>query len=469
MSTTPAASSDIDPIQRRLADYALGLSHDDVSPEAKHEAKVRVIDTLGALIAGFHGEAAHVARNLASRACSADGATIVGTDRIVTPDMAAFANAIAARSAEMMDVYHYPGSFGGHPSDVVTPVIAAAECGRVSGRDLILGVAMAYEVFLRFSDVFHNPGFDDTNFACIASSVTAARLWGLTPEQASNAVAMAAVANVTLKQVRTDRLTAWKVVATGHAAKAGLFSAMLAREGLEGPSLPFTGKAGWCDHVARERFSLDVMGGPGVPFKILDTRIKHRPCAGETISSVIAAEKVSRIIGKSLKIQNISVDLYRRAIDRAGSGEHHWSPRSRDAAGNSIPFLVAATLLDGTVTLNTFESGRFRSPDVLELMQQVKLVEDLEFTRAYQRVPVEHRTRVTVTTADGLQIVGETGGDEDDLSMKKTDAQIEAKFRSLAEEHLGKARVDTLLGMLWDLENLPDVSGLPQRFVMGST
>ena len=39
-----------DTLQERLTSYACGLSYDGLSPEAIHATKVRVIDTLGALI-----------------------------------------------------------------------------------------------------------------------------------------------------------------------------------------------------------------------------------------------------------------------------------------------------------------------------------------------------------------------------------------------------------------------------------
>ena len=55
----------------------------------------------------------------------------------------------------------------------------------------------------------------------------------------------------------------WKAVAAGQAGRSGVFAARLAREGMDGPHLPFEGKAGWCRHVAGRPFSLDVMGGDG--------------------------------------------------------------------------------------------------------------------------------------------------------------------------------------------------------------
>jgi 2-methylcitrate dehydratase len=457
---TASCVSKSDSIQQYLMHYASGLTYGMITPAAAHQAKVRFIDTLGALIAGFDGESARIARSLAPPSPPGHSATIIGTDARTTVEMAAFANSIAARSAEMMDIYHFPGSFGGHPSDVVMPVFAASEYSHSSGIDLIVAIVLAYEIFLRFSDAFHNTGFDDTNFACIATATAAARLFKLSTEQLENSIAMAAVANITLKQVRTDELTGWKVMATGHAGKAGIFSAMLAEAGAPGPNLPFEGKAGWCAHVARERFVLEKMGGIDQSFKILDTRIKNRPAAGETISTILAAEKIAPKLAGINTIKDVTIELYKRAIDRAGSGEHHWRPRSPDAAGNSIPYLASVALSEGGVTRQSFDHAHLGNSGLATLMGKVRLVENEDFTRAYGKTPVEHRTRITVATEDGAIHVAESGGDEDDLSAERSDQQIEAKFRSLTEQVLAPRRVSSLLDRLWHLETLSEVGPL---------
>lgn len=462
--------SKVDSLQQQLTDYACAFDYGRLSAPAIQEVKLRIADTLGALIAGQAGEAAHTARELVLQMAGpagSHGATVIGTRHKASPEMAAFVNAITARSAEMMDVYHYPGAFGGHPSDVVMPTFAAAEHVHASGRELITAVALAYEVFLSFSNVFRNNGFDDTNFGCLATAISAAKLWRLSREQTAQAIAMAVVPNVALKQVRTDELTAWKVVATGHAGRAGLFAALLAKQGLEGPSLPFEGKAGWLDHVARERLVLPAMAGggdAGVPFKILDTRIKMRPCAGETISSVLAAEQLHGKLGDPGAVRSVQVELYKRALERAATGEHHWNPRGRDAAANAIPYLIATALREGGIRLDSFDAAHLAHPDTRALMQKITVGENPEFSKTY---PHDHRTRIVVTLADGTQLTGESGGGDDDLSSPKTQAQIEAKFLSLTGEFLGRERAARLLQRLWGLEGLADVADIPPELAAG--
>lgn len=457
-----------DSVQQRLTRYALGLGYDALTPQAAHAAKVRVIDTLAALAGGFDGEACGVARRMAARMPDAGGATVVGTTIKTAPDMAAFANATAARYVELNDVYHWPGSAGGHPSDVVMPLLAVAEHTRAGGRDFISAVVLAYEIYLRFSDAIGRTAFDCANFACLGVAAASGKLLGLSGGQLANALSMAVVPNNILRRVRTGHLSMWKAVAAGHAGKAGVFAALLAREGMDGPPQPFEGKSGWCDHVAGKRFSLDVMGGNGTRFKIEDTMIKPRASCATTIASILAAEKVAPAVMKRLAdVERVTVETYERAKIGMGTGEHHWNPDSRETADHSIPYVVAAALLDGTVTPRQFDAAHLGDPRLRALLAKIEVVANDEFTRAYEKLPVEHHTRVNVVTHGGERFVGEAGGDKGDLAQPKSDAQIAEKFLGLTEAFLGAARAKAMLARLWTLDGIEDVAQIPPDLVKG--
>ncbi len=156
LMTEPAKNVDkaVDSIQQVLTNYATDFHYDGLPAKVTHVAKVRVIDTLGCLIGAFFGEPGRIARSLAAQMPNPQGATVIGTRLKTPPDMAAFVNATTARDSEMIDAYHYPGSFHGHPSEMVTPILAAAEHIGASGREYIASLVLGYEVFLRFSNVF---------------------------------------------------------------------------------------------------------------------------------------------------------------------------------------------------------------------------------------------------------------------------------------------------------------------------
>src|SRR5262245_17071905 len=88
---------------RRLTDYTCNLNYESLSPEPICATKVRVIDTLAALMAGFFSEPSAIARNLAAQSSDPNGATVIGCRMKTTTEIAAFANGTAARYAELND------------------------------------------------------------------------------------------------------------------------------------------------------------------------------------------------------------------------------------------------------------------------------------------------------------------------------------------------------------------------------
>ena len=462
----PLVSKEIDAIQERLTDYALSFNYDQLPPPVIHAAKMRVIDTLGALFGGFFAEPSVLSRNLAIPVADGMGSTVIGTGKKTTADLAAFINDTTARSIEMNDSYHWPNSSDGHPSDVILPILGVAEQAGSSGRDFIASVVLAYEVFCRVSNEVHRSGFDATTFACLATAVAAGKLWGLNREQLSHCIAMSVVPNNMLKQARKDSITMFKSSASGHVARAGVFAAQLAKLGMEGPHLPFEGKAGWCNHVAGKRFSLETMGGAATSFKIMDTIIKQRATCGTAMSSVLAAEKIAPL--NPDEVERVVVEVYMDAKVRMGTGEHRWNPQTRESADHSVPFNVAVALVEGTVTTASFDDAHVWNPQLRALMQKVEVVARNDFTLAYGKLPVEHHARVIVYTHDGRQLVGATGGGLNDLAAPRSDDEIEKKFRLLSADFLGARRVDAILQRLWRLDEMDNVAAIPPALVQNT-
>ena len=464
MSEAHAASKDTDAIQQQLADYACTLAYEHLTREAIHAAKALTVDTLGVLVSGFCHNACRMARTLAL--ADENGATIIGGRMKTTPDMAAFVNATTARYVEANDVYarFKAGSPHGHPSDVIMPLLAVAEHAAAGGRDLINAIVLAYEIYLKLCNAFHNKGFDPANFGVISIAAASARLLRLTREQTAHAISMAAVTNNMLSQVRHDRVTMWKAFAAGKAGQAGVFSAMMAQKGIEGPHLPFEGRAGWCENIAREHLELDLCVEKSGHFLIIDSRIKPRPARALTIPSILAAEKLAHRFKDTADVQRVLVEVHRQA--KHGTGREYWDPRTRESADHSIPFVVAVALLHGEVTPSSFSDSMLRDEQVRAMMAKVEIEEDPEFSRAFEGTPQSYRARVTVTAKGGEKSAAESGGDADDLAAPKDDAAIERKFRTYAEDMLGSRRTSDALECLWRLENVDRIAHLPRLFVL---
>jgi 2-methylcitrate dehydratase len=122
--------------------------------------------------------------------------------------------------------------------------------------------------------------------------------------------------------------------------------------------------------------------------------------------------------------------------------------------------------MDGAITLRSYDAAHLTNPRLHALMQKITVNENREFTAAFNAEPQEHRARITVVMDSGKQFVGETGGDEDDMSGPASDVRIEEKFRGLTEGVLGAKRVQSIVHRLWHLEEINSVAEIPHALVI---
>ncbi len=106
------------------------------------------------------------------------------------------------------------------------------------------------------------------------------------------------------------------------------------------------------------------------------------------------------------------------------------------------------------------------NPQRRALMDKIAVVTNDEFTRAYERTPIQHRTRVTVTMADGNRHVGESGGDDHDPMASQADSLTFDKFRNVAEQYFSAREVNQLLDSLLNIEDSAGVSHVVSSLVL---
>lgn len=450
-----------DRIQSSIVDFALGLSFAALSPADVRAATIHVIDTFASLVAGFDSRTSEISRHLA-RQLGGAGSSIVGTQLRCTPDVAAFVNATTAREIELNDVYFSTTGAGAHPSDALMPIFAVAEHAGASGRDFMTAVLAAYEIYVAMSDRARITGFDQSTLAGIATAMGAGKLLRLDRRQMMNCLAIVAVANNPLNQTRRNDLSMWKAAAAGQAGRAGVFAALVAQAGMDGPSLPFEGAQGWSRLVAREPFDLGPLGKGRL--RIHDVMMKPRAACAATISSILAAEKIAQEIGDPSAVSDIAVTTYEDARTLVGSSSQHWNPTTRETADHSIPYVVAAALVDGTVGPRQFSDERLADPVIRDLMAKVSVGVDDAYSAAYKARPPRHFTRVTVKTAQGKEFTGLAGAEHGDMAMARSDAEVEQKFMTIVEDFLGRPRGRRALDQLWKLDEMATVGSIAPLF-----
>ena len=171
----------------------------------------------------------------------------------------------------------------------------------------------------------------------------------------------------------------WKGLASANACRNGVFAAMLAGDGVTGPDLSFEGKNGL---IAQVTGPLELSALGRQPLRAGIVYLKSWPVFYSAQTSVQAALALKKIISVK-EIKSITVASYKRLLGRGATDPEKWTPKSRETADHSVPFCVAAALLDGDITPATFDSRRFLDPEVIELMSKVQLREDPEFTKEY--------------------------------------------------------------------------------------
>ncbi len=443
-----------------LSDYACRLTYDDLSPEAAHQVKRTLIDTLGCGVGAFDSEPPYIARRMASRVQGNPPARILCTSQNTSTDLAAFANTVLIRYLDCNDAYAARGT--GHPSDMIPAVLAEAGGHRTDGRRVITAIAAAYEVFCRLADEISLNGWDQGMFAAIGATCGAGIILGLDQKAMGSAISIAISTGVPLGATRIGELSMWKGCATAAAVRAGVFAAELAAEGMTGPGNPFEGRNGLWQNLGMDAPKWEQFGGRAKPFRITGTSFKAYPSVIHTQGPIGLALEL-RLQVAAEEIDSVHLATYGEAVRRTATEAEKWNPETRETADHSIPYLVAVAFQDGAVTPATFAPSRIHDPMLRSLIKKLTVVEDPEFTRRYS---AESCTRIEVTTTNGRRVVAETSHPKGHYRNPLTDEEVKLKFRGLASGTLGVERCDRVLAEVWDLDNSATLDKLFESLVI---
>jgi 2-methylcitrate dehydratase len=282
-------------------------------------------------------------------------------------------------------------------------------------------------------------GLDHAFYPAIAAAAATAKALRLNGAQMVNAISLATTANLPLAVTRRGQLSMWKGVAEANAVRNGLFAALLAQAGMTGPGQPFDGALGLRDLVG----PVDATRLGRAPLAIVTADMKFFVTEYHSQGPLAAALSLARGLAVD-EIAAIDIRTYEFAHREIGSGAEKWRPATRETADHSLPYIVAATLVDGSFSDAIFAPVRFSDPRILALADKITVAEDPTFTRAFPaKFPchVEIRLRDGSTRAASLEVPH--GHHDDPL----TDAEVAEKFTALAGRNLASAQ----LVRAWDM------------------
>jgi 2-methylcitrate dehydratase len=450
----------------RLSNYALSLKYSALPQSTIHEVKRRVIDSIGCALGAFYEEPSVYSRAVASRVTTPDSnaATLWGTSTKSTVDLAAFNNGIMTRYFDFNDTYL--SKEPAHPSDNIAPLFAVAEAERKSGKDLIKSIAIAYEIQCRLCDAasIRKHFWDHVNYGNFSVTLGLAPLLGLTPEQTSHAQGLAAAPHCAMRQTRAGTLSMWKGCAFGNTSRNAVFAALLAREGMSGPAPIFEGEMGFEVLLSHCPIKLPKLGGIGkTPFMIDITSIKYVPVEYHAQAGVQLGLQFRREIANLDDIKDILIRTFDAAVDIIAGDPSKWNPTTRETADHSLPYCVAAAMLDGQVWHEQFDEKRIRDPKILKFLKKIRVKRDAACNKKY---PATIPTDIEVTLKNGRKIRKVMDAPPGHAKNPMTDKQVEDKFIANTEKKLTPEQQRATMDRLWRLDEVANIGELPSLFVL---
>ena len=434
-----------------LARYVTALRYEDLSANAIREAKNRFIDSIGCAIGGYHSEAAGIARILTAASTGTPSAHLLGSGQATSMEMAAFANTVMIRYLDFNDTYISIGA--GHPSDMLGAVMAVAEALQASGRDFLVAMTAAYEIFLELADLvsIRDRGWDQGVFVVLGSAAAAGKLLKLNEQEMGDALAIAITSSIPTRQTRSGELAMWKGCATAAAARAGVFAALLAKAGMTGPTAAFEGRHGVWEQVTGP-FELGAMGGPGRPFAVERAAIKFFPSEYHSQAPLWAVLNLRPLVALQ-DIEAINVQTYYTAWSEIGSEPQKWRPKTRETADHSLPYLIAAALRDGEITSDSFSDKNIQDPQLLAMMARTNIIENEAFTKQFPEALV---TEIEIVTTNGTRLVERAKYPRGHAQNPMAEADVEIKFKALCRGIVPAEQAAHMLLGFRDLENCGD-------------
>ena len=442
-------------VTQRLARHVVETRWDDIPATVRHQAKRSLMNFFAVALAGCRSGPVEIALRSLAEFSGGKQATLVGRTERIDALSAAFLNAAGANVHDFCDTHLRTVI---HPTAPVAPaLLALAELRQVSGPDLLLAFILGNEVQARIglaiSPGHYSQGWHITSTCGVFGAAGGAgKLLGLDERQMVWALGTASTQSSGLCECLG---TPAKSVSVGNAARNGLWSALLAEKGFDGPPEPLNGVQGFYNAMGETPDLSRVTDGLGESWEIMATSYKPYPC-GFVIHPVLDCVLDWRRDHPSAEVTRVVVRGHPLLSDRTDRPDISTGRESQV----SVQHAVAAALVTGKAGLDQFTDACVRDPKVEALRSKVEVLRDPAFSTI--------AAAVEITTADGathrLSQSAARGSDVNPMS----DSELAEKLRTAAAGWDSGHDVTPLIDAVWALDTSTDVSGLaslavPQR------
>lgn len=418
-----------------------------------------VLDTIGVMVAGAQEKGPQILAEVLGQ--PAGNARVPGINgRFSAPD-AALVGGTAAHVLDFDDV-HLTARLG-HPSAATWPALdALAHSHEVSGERILDAFAVGIEVGARLGraigDGHYQQGWHATGtVGAMRAAAAAARMLALSVDETSSALGLAASM---ASGFRANFGTMTKSAHAGNAARSGVVAALAAQTGFTASGDAVHGDTGFLGVFGRQGDGDDVQDlwdeetawelESGLVWKRypscaashsgIDAALAAR---GELQLKAVALNDVDRIrVGAGLDARNVLT--YTAPIDGL-QGKF------------SMNYCVAASLLDGGISLQSFTREAVGRREITALLERLIVVPVEDLATADE---VGARSAVVEIESDGQQVArGYHNGAKSTIGRAPTEAHRTKFLDCMAYRGLAHDRARAVLGLVEDLGSASSAMG----------
>jgi 2-methylcitrate dehydratase len=446
-------------VSAEMARWAAELKFAQLSKDAVYQAKRFLLDSLGCALGGYQQHDVKIALQVLDEIAGSGPATVIGTGKKVDAVSASLANALMIRCMDYNDIYWKQDP--SHPSDIFPAALACCERAKSDGRELIVGLVLGHEFECRFCEAavpgIRERGWHHATLTAFVSPIVSGRTLRLGWEQIQHSIGISASRHATLGAVTAGKLTMMKNTVDPMATQSGVLAALLAERGYTGPEHVVDGKEGLA-HCFGPEWKLGVLTeGLGDSWRIAQCGMKAFPTEALTHTPISAVLDLVREHDlKPEHVEKIRIRSLARAADIL-SDPSKYDPRSKETADHSLPYVIAAALVDRQVTPLQFTPEKIMDSAIRAQLRKVEVVADPEIEKVF---PTLQRVIVSIRAAGGKEFTKQLDFPKGDPRNPLSDREIEEKFAALAEGVLSKPAQQKVKDAVWRLEKLRSVSEL---------
>ncbi|MBN1301091.1 MAG: MmgE/PrpD family protein [Melioribacteraceae bacterium] len=462
-------------ISRIISEFAIHLKYEDLPEKVITEVKRFLYDSLGCAYGGYHTKDVKIIYDIYKNMGGIAEATIIGYGDKMPAVNATLINSLMIRALDFNDIYWKEDP--SHPSDIIPAALSVGELADVSMKDVIVAIVLAYEFEQRLC-LFAKPGIRERKWhhatlTQFVSPIVAGKLLGLTVDQMVNAIGINASHNYTIGCPTAGKLTMMKNTVDPMAVQSGVFAALMAQKGYTGTEKVFEGKEGFMDcffgwnakneelspvemqgrdGVTRWSWDIDALiGGLGESYKILECGMKAFPTEALSHTHLTCTLKV--MINNNLDysdIEEVQVTTLAQAHDILFDPAKY-RPESRETADHSLPYCLAAAIVDKKITTESFSEEKLKDPRIFDVIDRIKGIPSSEFENMF---PEKQPSKVIIRTKSGNEYSEYIEYPKGDPREPMTLTDLENKFSALSAGLLTEERKVIIKDSVFNCENL---------------